>query len=589
MPRTAAKKKAEAPVKAKKRKADESEEEEEVQGKRQTRALSKKIDKKLKVKATVKVEDKAEEPEKKVKGRAKSADQSKTEQKKTEQKKTDQKKAKDETLDKKDPEPEKKIVVGIKKGKAMVDAKVADASSYRVYDDNTKTYAATLMWSDLKHNNNKFYIIQLLESETNKGEYSVWTRWGRVGYDGQYAIQNYGDLDKAKAGYEKKYKEKTTKGYVEIETSYDDVDDNANTGKKGKYDEDNKQVSSRLDSNVRDFVKLIFNMKLMQKQMVEIGYDAKKMPLGKLSKETIKRGYEVLKQISDVLDKKEKGDLTDLSSKFFTIIPHDFGFKHMSQFVINTREKLKEKLEMVQSLCDIEIASRLLEEGSKGINEIDANYEKLKCEIITVDTNSEDYKIIEQYVNTTHASTHSNYKLEILNIFKINRVGEDQRYNTHIGNDMLLWHGSRLTNFVGILSQGLRIAPPEAPVTGYMFGKGIYFADMVSKSANYCCASSSDNIGLLLLCRVAIGTPRDLYHADYDAGNLPAFTHSTRGVGKTGPGVNTRVKFREMIVPIGPGVTSNSINSSLLYNEFIIYDVAQARLEYLIKAKFNYK
>ena len=33
-------------------------------------------------------------------------------------------------------------------------------------------------------------------------------------------------------------------------------------------------------------------------------------------------------------------------------------------------------------------------------------------------------------------------------------------------NRMLLWHGSRLTNFVGILSQGLRIAPPEAPVTG---------------------------------------------------------------------------------------------------------------------------
>jgi hypothetical protein len=38
-------------------------------------------------------------------------------------------------------------------------------------------------------------------------------------------------------------------------------------------------------------------------------------------------------------------------------------------------------------------------------------------------------------------------------------------------NRMLLWHGSRLTNWVGILSQGLRIAPPEAPVTGYMFGK----------------------------------------------------------------------------------------------------------------------
>lgn len=43
---------------------------------------------------------------------------------------------------------------------------------------------------------------------------------------------------------------------------------------------------------------------------------------------------------------------------------------------------------------------------------------------------------------------------------------------------MLLWHGSRTTNFAGILSQGLRIAPPEAPVNGYMFGKGVYFADV---------------------------------------------------------------------------------------------------------------
>ena len=45
----------------------------------------------------------------------------------------------------------------------------------------------------------------------------------------------------------------------------------------------------------------------------------------------------------------------------------------------------------------------------------------------------------------------------------------------------------RINQVVYIITfQGLRIAPPEAPVTGYMFGKGIYFADMVSKSANYC-------------------------------------------------------------------------------------------------------
>jgi len=53
---------------------------------------------------------------------------------------------------------------------------------------------------------------------------------------------------------------------------------------------------------------------------------------------------------------------------------------------------------------------------------------------------------------------------------------------------------------VGILNKGLQIAPPEAPVTGYMFGKGIYFTDVASKSANYCHAKRDSPEGLLLLC-----------------------------------------------------------------------------------------
>ena len=41
--------------------------------------------------------------------------------------------------------------------------------------------------------------------------------------------------------------------------------------------------------------------------------------------------------------------------------------------------------------------------------------------------------------------------------------------------------------------------------TGYMFGKGVYFADMVTKSANYCRTSKQDPLGLMLLCEVALG------------------------------------------------------------------------------------
>merc|ERR1712039_878630 len=95
----------------------------------------------------------------------------------------------------------------------------------------------------------------------------------------------------------------------------------------------------------------------------------------------------------------------------------------------------------------------------------------------------------------THSAHHSSYSLHVLDAFKIRNQQQDSMYaefSGHMNNKRLLWHGSRLSNWSGILSQGLRIAPPEAPVTGYMFGKGLYFANSVSKSANYCHPKLSD-------------------------------------------------------------------------------------------------
>jgi poly [ADP-ribose] polymerase len=39
-------------------------------------------------------------------------------------------------------------------------------------------------------------------------------------------------------------------------------------------------------------------------------------------------------------------------------------------------------------------------------------------------------------------------------------------------------------------------------VSGYMFGKGVYLADISSKSANYCVPSMSGDVGLLLYVRL---------------------------------------------------------------------------------------
>ena len=76
-------------------------------------------------------------------------------------------------------------------------------------------------------------------------------------------------------------------------------------------------------------------------------------------------------------------------------------------------------------------------------------------------------------MKNTHGRTHKKYTLELLDVFVLDRPGETEAYAAYadMPDKRLLWHGSRLSNYVGILSQGLRIAPPEAPVTGYMFGK----------------------------------------------------------------------------------------------------------------------
>lgn len=57
--------------------------------------------------------------------------------------------------------------------------------------------------------------------------------------------------------------------------------------------------SCKLPKSVIDLISMIFNMKMINNQMKEIGYDAKKMPLGKLPKDNISSAYEILEKLSN--------------------------------------------------------------------------------------------------------------------------------------------------------------------------------------------------------------------------------------------------------------------------------------------------
>ena len=71
-----------------------------------------------------------------------------------------------------------------------------------------------------------------------------------------------------------------------------------------------------------------------------------------------------------------------------------------------------------------------------------------------------------------------------------------------------------------------------------MFGKGIYLADMSSKSAGYTKSQSSGGVGLLLLCEAELGKPMlELTNADSKAGETAKKqdSYSTWGKGSTAP------------------------------------------------------
>jgi len=458
-------------------------------------------------------------------------------------------------------------------------------------------------------------------------------------------------LDSAKAIFEKKFKDKSglswenrldppKKGkYTFIERNYeDDSEEEGEDEDKPTEDTEGAVIETKpaectLPQPVQDFINLIFNPIYFQATMVTMSYDSNKLPLGKLSKRTLRTGFQLLKDLSELVGTpsiaQERYNTSflpaaeALSNQYFTVIPHVFGRNRPP--VISTTALIKREVDLLETLTDMGIANEILKDAKSleagNIHPLDRQFAGLDLEEMTpgehgiicssflrdadfydlVDDQSTEFEELANYLIKSYGQTHY-LKYQVQAIFRIERRGENARFSQSSyasienSNRRLLWHGSRTTNFGGILSQGLRIAPPEAPVSGYMFGKGVYFADISSKSANYCCSYNSNNVGLLLLCDVELGDPMlELMTGDYMADQMVKKEGklATLGVGQTAPqgwkdaGCVHKdlegVLMPDVSAPPGPSGTTGYLQ----YNEYIVYDVAQIRQKYLLQVKMT--
>ncbi len=80
----------------------------------------------------------------------------------------------------------------------------------------------------------------------------------------------------------------------------------------------------------------------------------------------------------------------------------------------------------------MKITKKLIEGADESKNNvIDARYNKMNCKLEPIPINGEEWSIIEKYISNSSGGV----KVKINDILKVNRDGEDKRFNYKIGNN----------------------------------------------------------------------------------------------------------------------------------------------------------
>ena len=485
------------------------------------------------------------------------------------------------------------------------------------------------------YSGNTFYKMQILREKV-RDIYIVFTRWGRVGDTGQYQQTPFNNLDDAKKEFCSIFKSKTGNLWEErhdfkrIDKKYKLVTvakklRNADTYLKAFNYSDPELPNTHLEHPVFKWVRRICNSKVFSNILrFEFHLDDKMLPLQDLSKERLQdadtilraldaeiKEYELARKNKDY-DKvfKHADELTRLTNDYYELIPSN---RHMQESIppVTTSWAVAELRKQLNDLMYFEIAIKLLCAATfrkREINPVDYVVDTLGVKIGRVAPDTDEFKILHEYVSVGRLG--KNMKNFIANIYAIERKNERESIKnwSKVGNRVLLWHGTRAENIVGILQSGFRIAPADARRTGSMFGEGVYFADVFDKSYQY--SGAGNNYALqrfrqqheqkdqknakfpkryVFLCEVALGKQKRLMAAEEVKG-LPNDTHhSVLGYGRTGPNPKGSIFLPNgAMIPLGEIIPNPPVSKDAMhlnYNEYVVYDTTQIRVRYVIECR----
>lgn len=449
---------------------------------------------------------------------------------------------------------------------------------------------ATLNKTDLAGGNNKFYQIEAHVSKDKKS-FRLFSCYGRVGTDGvQEERIPPQDENSLLAAFESLKSEKTgkSKGYVEVKMAAVKVGSSVANAqilsddvKKDKIvagdDDDKAKARVIMHKTVEKLVDRLYAEagQAVQRQLSGSLKSTAENPLGTLTLTQIEHGRSILGEIHQILTDKPKlkgtinADLVRLSNNFFSAIPQTIphrpkpseGQKALDEWlktiVLNDEKRLDDKEELMGLLSDVQGMV-----GGFATTEVGKKYEEIGCKYEWLDPSDDVRKKVEKAMHDNRSDRHD-WGIDILNVWSVVVKGQkDKHLSTmkDVGNIRPLFHGSRPANILGICKHGLLLRPPGAIVTGSMFGNGLYFADQSSKSEQYSFgggwgSSYGKDSYFMFVADVALGKIKEYEDAQSHLQKAPSGFHSV--LGKKG--------------------------RALYHNEFIVYDIKQHILQYLVE------
>lgn len=239
----------------------------------------------------------------------------------------------------------------------------------------------------------------------------------------------------------------------------------------------------------------------------------------------------VLQSIGTALKNNHRANVIELSSNYYSLIPHKTGLGELQiprriidpwQAAVNSNEKLAAEFDFLQSLKDSVESKAGAIAGASTNTQMDS---------IGADITLADDKIAKRISRFVLSTKGVHFNLDVGKVFVVQNKTTRQRYDAcPVGNEQELFHGSRNANILGLIRRSVLIAPAGIPATGKMFGRGAYFADQSTKSAQYAVNTPRKRTPhYLFVCGVKLGKIKEEYHAVY-YDSAPRGYDSVKGV-----------------------------------------------------------